>query len=154
MAEAGLARTVFYRYFVDLPSLAPALLPDSDDAIVDRVRRIESGHPQDLVLEMVDELVATFAEHGRLLRAIDDAARHDPAVADRLETALVGPRLLSAALLEGAAHAPSSPHESARMLMAAHRAYLLDAFGAGHAPDDAPARARAALLALWQALLR
>jgi hypothetical protein len=39
------------------------------------------------------------------------------------------------------------------MLMATHRAYLLDTFGAGDAAHNAPARARASLLALWQRLL-
>lgn len=153
MAEAGLARTVFYRHFDDLPSLAPELLPDADDPLADRIEREASGDPSDVAREMVDGLVALFSAHGRLLRAIDDAARHDPAVAERLESALAGPRRLIERLLRAAPNPPPEPAESARMLMATHRAYLLDTFGAGAAPRGAPAAARATLLALWERLL-
>ena len=153
MAEAGLARTVFYRHFEDLPSLAPELLPDADDPLAERVRRHAHERPQDAVAELVDGLVRVFAQHGRLLRAIDDAARHDPAVAGRLESALIGPRQLVENLLRAAPNPPPRPAESARLLMAAHRAYLLDTFGASDAPRGAPAAARAALLAMWERLL-
>jgi len=154
MAEAGLARTVFYRHFDDLPSLAPDLLPDADDPLVDRVRRgAAQQSPQEIARDMVEGLVAVFAEHGRLLRAIDDAAGRDPAVAERMERALVGPRELIEGLLGGAPSPPPRPAESARLLMATHRAYLLDTFGAGDAPPGARAAARAALLALWDRLL-
>jgi AcrR family transcriptional regulator len=153
MAEAGLARTVFYRHFDDLPSLAPELLPDAADPLVDRVRRDAAPDPRDTVRLMVEGLVAVFAEHGRLLRAIDDAARHDPAVAERLDTALVGPRKLIARLLTDAPHPPPDVEESARLLMATHRAYLLDAFGDGAGGSTERRRAREALAALWERLL-
>jgi AcrR family transcriptional regulator len=153
MAEAGLARTVFYRHFDDLPSLAPELLPDADDPLVDRLGRLAPGRPREVVAAMVDGLVAVFSEHGRLLRAIDDAARSDLAVAGRLESALIGPRQLIERLVREAPNPPPRPAESARLLMAAHRAYLLDRFGAGDAPPEAPAVARAALLAMWERLL-
>ena len=153
MARAGLARTVFYRHFADLPSLAPELLPDADDPLVDRVQRRPTAQPRDVVREMVEGLVDLFSQHGRLLRAIDDAARHDPAVAERLEGALAGPRRLLEGLLREAPNPPPDPAEAARMLMATHRAYLLDTFGAGDAPRAAAPAARAALLALWERLL-
>jgi TetR/AcrR family transcriptional regulator, ethionamide resistance regulator len=153
MAQAGLARTVFYRHFDDLPSLAPELLPDADDPLVDRIERRAPERPQETVREMVDGLVSVFAEHGRLLRAIDDAARRDPAVAQRMEAALVGPRELIERLLRGAPHPPPHPAESARLLMATHLAYLLDTFGDGDAAPRARAAARETLLALWERLL-
>lgn len=154
MAEAGLARTVFYRHFDDLPSLAPELLPDADDPLVDRIERGPAQAPLDTARDMVEGLVAVFAEHGRLLRAIDDASRRDPAVADRMETALAGPRALLERLLQGAPNPPPRPAESARLLMATHRAYLLDTFGGdGEPAPDARAAARTALLALWERLL-
>jgi AcrR family transcriptional regulator len=153
MDEAGLARTVFYRHFDDLPSLAPELLPDADDPLVDRVGRLAPGRPHEVVAAMVDGLVALFSQHGRLLRAIDDAARRDRAVAGRLESALIGPQQLLESLVRDAPNPPPRPVESARLLVAAHRAYLLDTFGAGDAPPTAPADARAALLAMWERLL-
>ena len=154
MAEAGLARTVFYRHFDDLPSLAPELLPDAEDPLVDQIERGAVRAPLDLARDMVDGLVTVFAAHGRLLRAIDDASRRDPAVAERMESALTGPRALLERLLRNAPNPPPRPAESARLLMASHRAYLLDTFGG----DDEPApgardAARTALLALWERLL-
>jgi len=152
MREAGLTRTVFYRHFDDLPQLAPELLPDAGDPLVDRVRRAGERSAAEIVEQMVDGLVALYAEHGPLLLAIDDAARADPAVAARLDVALVGPRRLITDLLRRAPHPPPKPAESAQLLMAAHNAYLLATFGA-QPPRASPRQARAALLAMWERLL-
>ena len=148
MAHAGLARTLFYRHFDALPDLAPELLPDSDDPLVAQVERL--GEPGEMIEAMVSGLVDTFANHGRLLRAIDDAARHDADVAARLDTALAGPRDLIARLLAGVPNPPPDPEESARLLQASHRAYLLDTFGSGHDTALARKRAHGALMALWE----
>lgn len=153
MAEAGLARTIFYRHYADLPQLAPELLPDTDDPIIDRIERVAEERPDEVVHAMIAALVDVYAEHGRLLRAIDDAARHDPAVAARLDVALVGPRRLLARLLAAAPHPPPDPRESALLLMATHRAYLLDRFGDGRASRRARRTAVEALEALWSRLL-
>src|SRR4051812_48686569 len=91
MAEAELTRTIFYRYFDDLPALAPDLLPDAEAPLIERVT---AGPPGDVVATMLDALVDVFAEHGPLLRAIDDAARADRTVAERLDPVLAGPREL------------------------------------------------------------
>src|SRR5205085_5174239 len=74
MTEAGLARTVFYRHYADLPQLAPELLPDTDDPIIDHIERVEAEQPEAVVETMIAALVDVYAEHGPLLRAIDDAA--------------------------------------------------------------------------------
>jgi AcrR family transcriptional regulator len=153
MTEAGLKRTIFYRHYRDLPQLAPDILPDEADPLTDRVERIERERPQDVVREMIAGLVDVFAEHGPLLRAIDDAAAHDPAVAVRLDTALEAPRRLLTRLLAAANHPPPDPAESARLMMAAHRAYLLDTFGDGKPRRGARRRATEALEALWKRLL-
>lgn len=148
-----MARTVFYRHYTDLPHLAPDLLPDADAPLVGSVERVEAERPEDVVAAMVGALVGVFAEHGPLLRAIDDAARHDRAVAARLDEALVRPRALLERLLRDAAHPPPEPAETARMLMAAHRAYLLDVFGEGRAPRGARARATRSMTSMWERLL-
>ncbi|HEU4701155.1 MAG TPA: TetR family transcriptional regulator [Conexibacter sp.] len=153
MSEAGLARTIFYRHYADLPQLAPDLLPDADDPLIGQIERVERERPEAVVATMVDALVGVYARHGPLLRAIDDAARQDARVAERLDTALVGPRALIARLLRAAPHPPPDPEESARLLMAAHRAYLLDVFGAGRARRGARSAARTALGAVWDRLL-
>ena len=153
MAEAGLKRTIFYRHYRDLPQLAPDLLPDSDAPLVERIEEAERERPQEVVHEMIAGLVAVFAEHGPLLRAIDAAAAQDPEVAARLDTALDGPRRLIARLLAGAPCPPPDPDESARLFMAAHRAYLLDTFGDGKPRRGARRAATEALEALWERLL-
>lgn len=153
MAEAELARTVFYRHYADLPQLAPDLLPDADDRLIDRIEQIEAQRPEDVVGAMIAGLVAVYAEHGPLLQAIDDAAHHDRTVAEQLDVALVGPRQLLARLLAAAPHPPPDPSEAARMLMATHRAYLLDTFGDGRPRRGARRAATEALTTLWSRLL-
>jgi AcrR family transcriptional regulator len=153
MSEAGLARTVFYRHWSELSQLAPELLPDADDPLIGRIERVEQERPDAVVAAMIDALVDVYARHGPLLRAIDDAARQDARVAEQLDAALVGPRALIARLLRRAPHPLPDPDASARLLMAAHRAYLLDVFGAGRARRGARAAAHQALLALWERLL-
>lgn len=153
MAEAGLKRTVFYRHFRDLPQLAPDLLPDADAPLIERIEDVERERPDEVVREMLSGLVSVFAEHGPLLRAIDAAAGQDSEVAARLDLALDAPRRLIERLLAAAPHPPPDPAESARLLMAAHRAYLLDAFAGGSASSGARAKATAALEAMWERLL-
>ncbi len=153
MAEAGLKRTIFYRHYRDLPQLAPDLLPDAGDPLIGRIEAVEHERPDDVVREMLASLVAVFAEHGPLLRAIDAAAAQDATVAARLETALEGPRALLTRLLAAAPHPPPDPAESARLMMAAHRAYLLDTFGDGNPRRGARRRATEALEATWERLL-
>ncbi len=149
MARAGLTRTVFYRHFEGLPQLAPELLPDADDPLVDRVLR---GSPEDLIDTMISGLVGLYAHNGRWLRAIDAAAA-DPDVAAALDRALVGPRRLLEALVADAPDPPPDQREFALLLMATHRAYLLDKFGSGNDSPDNRHDAIAALAALWRRLL-
>lgn len=149
MARAGLARTVFYRHFEGLPQLAPELLPDAEDPLVDQVLR---GPPEELIDTMIAGLVALYADNGRWLRAIDAAAA-DPHVAEELDRALVGPRRLLETLVAGAPHPPPNPREFALLLMATHRAYLLDKFGGGNDTPENRQDAIAALAALWRRLL-
>ena len=150
MDEAGLARTIFYRHFESIPALAPELLPDSDQPLADQVSSLRG---RELVEAIVDGQVALYATHGRLLRAIDDAARHDPEVAAELDRALVAPRRLLAGMVASSPSPPPDPAEFARLLMATHRAYLLDTFGGGPVPPRRRTAARKALLALWERLL-
>jgi len=150
MDRAGLTRTVFYRHFDDLAQMAPDLLPDEQDPLVDQVQRLA---PEDLIEAMVLGQVTLYAEHGPLLRAIDAAAAADDAVAAQLDRALVAPRRLLERLVAGAPHPPPNPREFALLLMATHRGYLLDTFGAGNATPRRRREATEALTALWQRLL-
>jgi len=151
MTRAGLTRTVFYRHFDSLAQMAPELLPDSEDPLLDQVLR---GPKEDLIAAMVAGLVALYADNGRWLRALDAAAAADPVVASELELALVGPRRLLEQLVADAPHPPPNPQEFAQLLMATHRAYLLDTFGGGQDSPERRSEATAALMALWERLLK
>jgi AcrR family transcriptional regulator len=76
MAEAGLARTLFYRHFDGLPALMLSLLDDLRDAL------LSGGEPGDpeFLRRVLERAVDVARRHGPLLRAIDDAARHDAEV--------------------------------------------------------------------------
>ncbi len=153
MARAGLARTVFYRHFEDLSQLAFSLLPDAGDPIVEQARRaLDAGGTDAAIDTMIDGLVTVFAEHGPLLRGIDEAVRQDPRVDPAHDPALAEPIEFIAGLLASAPHPPPDPQQSARLLQAAHRTYLLDSFG-GAVPRATPDEARAALHALWDRVL-
>ena len=104
-------------------------------------------------IRMVAGLVRLYADNGRWLRALDAAAAADLAVATELDRALVGPRQLLEQLVANAPHPPASPREFALLLMATHRAYLLDTFGGGHDSPERRSEATAALMALWERLL-
>jgi AcrR family transcriptional regulator len=149
MARAGLTRTVFYRHFDTLAQMAPELLPDSDDPLLDQVLR---GPADELIAAMVAGLVGLYADNGQWLRALAAAADADPEVAAQLERALIGPRQLFERLLTEAPNPPEDPREFALLLMSTHRAYLLDKFGAGKATPQARREATAALLDLWKRL--
>ena len=150
MARAGLTRTVFYRHFEGLAQLAPELLPDAEDPLVDQVLR---GSPENLIDSMVGGLVELYADNGRWLRALDAAAGADPDVAAALDRALDAPRRLLETLVADAPDPPPNPREFALLLMATHRAYLLDKFGSGNDTPGNRQDAIAALSALWRRLL-
>ena len=150
MARAGLTRTVFYRHFDRLAQLAPELLPDAEDPLLDQLVR---GPAEDLITAMVSGLVQLYADNGRWLRALDAAAAADPTVSTELDRALVGPRQLLEQLVANAPHPPANPHDFALLLMATHRAYLLDTFGGGQDSPERRTNATAALMALWERLL-
>src|SRR3984957_3179777 len=150
MTRAGLARTVFYRHFDRLAQMAPELLPDSEDPLLDHVSR---GSAADPITTMGGRLVQLYADNGRWLRALDPAAAADPAVATELDRALLGPRQLLEQLVANAPHPPAHPRELALLMMATHRAYLLDTFGAGHDSPERRTEATTALMALWERLL-
>ncbi len=150
MARAGLTRTVFYRHFDTLAQMAPELLPDSEDPLLDQVLR---GPAEDVIAAMVAGLVQLYADNGRWLRALAAAADADPAVAAQLERALDGTDGCSSELVaESPKPARQIPREFALLLMATHRAYLLDKFGAGAATPEGRREATAALLDLWNRL--
>jgi AcrR family transcriptional regulator len=152
MAEAGLARTVFYRHFEGLPDIVLGLLEDLLSAVV---AEADVGDPGDreMLRRQLARVVQTYREHGRLLLALDEAAHHDDEVERRYHEWLDHAVQVSAELIErGVArgHTPAMPVldvTHALTQMNAH--YLLDLVARD--PQFDP---DAALEALWTVWMR
>jgi TetR/AcrR family transcriptional regulator, ethionamide resistance regulator len=151
--RAELTRTAFYRHFDDRQTLLLALVDDVGvglDLIADPWERGE-GEPIPALRAALRELVRVFHEHGRLLRAISDAATQDPDVAAMY--ADLGARLSASAaeriateVAEGRSRV-ADPQEVGSALVWMNERYLLDHFG--QAPLGDPERAAEALTEIW-----
>jgi AcrR family transcriptional regulator len=132
MAEAGLARTIFYRHFEGLPDLVLAAL---DDVVIDEAA------PADLH-DVLERAVTLFARHGRLLAAVEEAAHHDPEVERAYREAFERSVDATAAL---------APRPVARALMHLNASYLTDVLA--RAPEPDPEEALETLWTIWSRVL-
>jgi AcrR family transcriptional regulator len=129
MAEAGLARTVFYRHFEGLPEIVLGLLEDLLTAVV---ADADAGDPGDreTLRRQLARVVQTYREHGRLLLALEEAAHHDDEVERKYREWLDHAIEVSAELIErGVAlgHTPPMPvPEVTRALTQMNANYLRD----------------------------
>jgi AcrR family transcriptional regulator len=147
MAEAGLARTVFYRHFDGLPAMVLGLL---DEGLAAVVAEADTGDPGDreILRRQLALVVRTYREHGPLLLALDEASHHDDDV-ERAYRAWIDHTVdVSAELIQRGVdrgHTPAMPvHAVVHALTAMNGRYLLDLVA-----DDASFDADAALEALW-----
>jgi AcrR family transcriptional regulator len=152
MVEAGLARTVFYRYFGGLPEIVLGLLEMLLDQVV---AEADAGDPRDrsVLRRQLAIVVQTFREHGPMLLALDEAAHHDDSV-ERAYRAWIDHTVeVSAELIErGIAQGHTPPMatlEVARALTAMNGNYLLDLIR-----HDPGFDTEVALEALWTVWMR
>jgi AcrR family transcriptional regulator len=147
MAEAGLARTVFYRHFEGLPDIVLGLLEDLLSAVVAEADIRDPGD-REMLRSQLARVVQTYRQHGRLLLALEEAAHHDDEVERRYNEWLDHAIEVSALLIErGVAlgHTPPMPvPEVTRALTQMNAHYLLDLVA-----RDPNFDADAALEALW-----
>jgi AcrR family transcriptional regulator len=147
MAEAGLARTVFYRHFDGLADIVLGLL---DEAVADAEAVAYSAeHPEapDVLYAMLDRGVELWARHGHLLAAVEEASHHDPAVAEAYRAAFERSVQSSATMLAKGVengHYAVEPRPLARALLHMNSAYLTDALARSPRPDR-----EEALRTLW-----
>jgi AcrR family transcriptional regulator len=147
MAEAGLARTVFYRHFKGLPDIVIGLLEDLLSAVVAEADARDPGD-REMLRSQLARVVATYREHGRLLLALEEAAHHDDEVERRYHAWLdhaieVSTQLVERGVARG--HTPAMPVlEVTRALTQMNAHYLLDLVA-----RDPEFDADAALEALW-----
>jgi AcrR family transcriptional regulator len=127
MAEAGLARTVFYRHFAGLPHLLVARLEDLREALTGAGDPLAPGYTEAVLRRAID----VFAEHGAILRAIDDAARRDAdvevAYREFTEWAIAATAQLFDLGIDAGNLQQFDTANIARALTLLNRAYLLDA---------------------------
>ena len=154
MAQTGLSRTAFYRHFDDVPSLVLELLEDVGRelyAIAERWRAKAVADFAGSAREGLSGTVAFMVGHGRLVRAVRDAAATDEliergyrrfldAFAEMMQSGF--DELVQAGQLE----VPDT-RAVARALNFMNEAFLLDEFG--HAPLGDPEVALATLEMIW-----
>ncbi len=81
MAQAGMTRTAFYRYFPDLEAvLLRHLLQVRDELVVSADLWLAAADPGAGLLAAATALAELFETHGRLLLALADAAAGSPDV--------------------------------------------------------------------------
>lgn len=154
MAEAGLARTIFYRHFDGLADVVLSLL---DRAVADAEQVAYSAeHPEapEILRAMLARGVDLYAEHGHLLAAVEEASHHDPAVERAYRAAFERSVESSATMLaQGVAngHYTLEPRPIARALLHMNAAYLGDALGRSSQPDRE--EALRTLWTVWSRLL-
>jgi TetR/AcrR family transcriptional regulator, ethionamide resistance regulator len=152
MAEAGLARTVFYRHFAGLPDLLVARLEDLREALTGAGDPLAPGYTEAVLRRAID----VFAEHGAILRAIDDAARRDAdvevAYREFTEWAIDATAQLFDLGIDAGNLQPFDTAQVARALTLLNRAYLLDAL-TGEQPQDREVVLRT-LMTVWTRTLQ
>jgi AcrR family transcriptional regulator len=140
MAEAGLSRTVFYRYFDGLPAVALALIADLVAAVVEE----EAGSDDDrgaILRRQLTLVVRTFREHGPVLLALAAAAHADAGVEAAYR------ELLEQTIVEIEPMLPDDVRHATRPLSIMNAEYLLDLVATD--PDFDEAEALEALWAVW-----
>jgi AcrR family transcriptional regulator len=140
MTAAGLARTVFYRHFDGLPAVVLALL----DEVGAELAAIVDDPGADLE-QVIGGVVAVYAEHGPLMRAVDEAAGQDDAVEAAYRAVFAGHVERTVAVLG------PGLRDVALALHAMNRAYLIETLG--REPSGDPAAVAAALVTVWQRTL-
>jgi AcrR family transcriptional regulator len=154
MAQAGLARTVFYRHF---DSLADVVLSLLDQAVADAENVAYSAeHPEapEVLHAMLERGVDLWVEHGHLLAAVQEASHHDPAVAAAYGAAFERTVDSSATMLAKGVengHYLVEPRPLARALLHMNGGYLADALV--HSPRPDRDEALRTLWTIWSRVL-
>lgn len=147
MAEAGLARTVFYRHFESLADVVVALLDDA--VVVDPVATPDPSDP-DALRRMLARTVDLYARHGHLLVAVEEASHHDAEVERVYRDAFERSVEATASLLAAGGYA-LAPIPTARALMHLNAGYLGDVLARD--PSGDREQALETLWTVWSRLL-
>jgi AcrR family transcriptional regulator len=154
MAQTDLTRTAFYRHFDDVPSLVLRLLEDTGRElyqVAERWRIDAEGDLPAAIRSGLEGIVAFMTMHGRVIRAVADAAATDDLIErgyrqfrDLFEAMIADG--LEALVQSGRLELPDT-RSMAKALNLLNEAFLLDQFG--QAPLGNPNVALDTLLAIW-----
>ena len=148
MERAGFGRTIFYRHFDGLPELVLSLFDSVTQALMSEVQG--AADPSD-TRGVLEAAVDAYAEHGGLLRAVDEAARHDAEIETAYRAVVDGfTAVIAGQIEEGMAAGrirPGNAYELARALNLMNGNYLLETLGRD--PDFDRRLAVDTLMAVW-----
>ena len=154
MDAAGIGRTLFYRYFDDLPDL---LARASGEAIEElykaevKLERTYGDDPRQAIRYAIEAAVAVYSSHGPLLRALSEAATVDQGIATAQRAFYARFDALVARVLSDLSKTSREPladvEETARALNLLNTSYLLDSFG--HKPRVTREVAEQTLTEMW-----
>lgn len=158
MAQTGLTRTAFYRHFDDVPSLVLRLLQDTGRELYDVAGRWRIEAEADLpgaIRNGLEGIVAFMTVHGRVIRAVADAAATDDLIEQgyrqfrEMFQAMIADGL--EALVRSGRLALPDTQVMAKALNLMNEAFLLDQFG--QAPLGDPNTVLDTLQAIWLRVL-
>jgi AcrR family transcriptional regulator len=156
MAEAGLARTLFYRHFDDLAHVVLGLLEELIDQTAHDAATAPDLNDPAVLHGMLARAVDLYARHGPLFLAVDEAARLDEQVEQAYLATVERAIDLTARLIEDAIAVgrvrPVSPPDVARALTLLNGNYLLDTLG--REPRANPAVVLETLWTVWTGALQ
>jgi AcrR family transcriptional regulator len=157
MRGTELSRPSFYVYFKDRHHLVLRLVDEIGDELAAVSERWLAGEGEGPVLarQAIEGIVEVFSRHGRVLRALADAAADDPGV-ERAYAALLQRFVDSAAEHIEAAIAdgrilPLDPRETAKALVWMNERYLSEHLG--REPHVPTARLVDTLTTIWSRTL-
>ena len=136
MDAAGIGRTLFYRYFDDLPDLLARAAGEAMEELYAGEVELEKGYRDDparSIRAAIEAAVDVYSRHGPLLRALSEAATVDARIATAQRAFYGRFDALVARVLGDFAKTSSKPladvEETAKALNLLNTSYLLDSFG-------------------------
>ena len=157
MRRTGMTRSTFYHYFRSLDEVAVGLLrrvqAEMMEAAAPWVQT--AGETDDPALNIERGILGVaevFAHHGKVLAAIDEAARHHQSVEEAWREGVLAPWISAVATEVRANHERAltnveDPEEVARALLLMNMAVFVERLG--RKPVDSPAEVAKTLSRIW-----
>jgi AcrR family transcriptional regulator len=157
MRRTGMTRSTFYHYFRSLEDVAIALLKRAQAEMMDAVApwlrsAAETDDPAGNIEQGILGVAKVYARHGRVLAAIDEAARHHEKVEQSWRDAVLRPWVSAVAAQvraqrERGLSSVEEPEEVAGALLMMNTAVFVERLG--RQPADTPEEVAATLSRIW-----